>query len=246
MRRRNDRMHVMDAEHGDSARPITTAERRFAERAAELEGLDLAQRFARIYETDLWAGPESRSGLGSGLAPTEHLRRELPKLLRRIGVRRMLDVPCGDFHWMQHADLEGIEYIGGDIVPELVRRNEAEFGRSDGSRRFVVVDLTRGPLPSADLVLCRDCLVHLSYAHIDEALRVIRSSGARFLLTTTFSSQRENRDVADGDWRPLHLQGAPFAFPAPIELLVEECNEEGGAYADKSLGLWRVEDLPLR
>jgi hypothetical protein len=30
----------------------------------------------------------------------------------------------------------------------------------------------------------------------------------------------------------------------PQRVLVEGCTENGGAYADKALGLWRVADLP--
>ena len=225
------------------SRPPTTAELRFAERAGELAGLDLAGRFARIYEIDLWAGPESRSGTGSGLAETARIRAELPTLLRRLGIRRLLDVPCGDFHWMRHVDLRGVEYVGGDIVEAIVERNQALYD-DPGRRRFVRVDLTTGPLPGADLVLCRDCLVHLSYANIARALAAVRSSGARYLLTTTFPSRDANDDSADGDWRPLNLERAPFSLPAPLWSLVEGCDEEGGAYADKCLALWAVADLP--
>src|SRR4051794_13065824 len=71
---------IMEDERRPGNRPRTVAERRFAEHAAELEGLDLASRFARIYETDLWAGAESRSGAGSGLDSTARLRIELPRL----------------------------------------------------------------------------------------------------------------------------------------------------------------------
>jgi hypothetical protein len=225
-------------------RPAVLAQRRFAERAAEFARLTLPETFARIYETDLWAGPESRSGVGSGLAATARLRTELPGLLRRLGVRRLLDAPCGDFHWMQHVDLGDIDYIGGDIVPSIVERNEAEYGGGEWRRRFVHLDLTAGPLPAADAVLCRDGLVHLSHANVARALRAVRESGARHLLATTFPGLSSNTDIADGDWRPLNLELPPFSLPAPLDAIVEMCDEEGGAYADKSLAVWRVDDLP--
>ena len=41
----------------------------------------------------------------------------------------------------------------------------------------------------------------------------------------------------------LDLERAPFSFPPPAALLVEGC-KEGGAYADKSPGAWRVAELP--
>jgi hypothetical protein len=50
--------------------------------------------------------------------------------------------------------------------------------------------------------------------------------------------------IADGDWRPLNLQRPPFGLPAPHRIIVEGCTEEGGAYRDKALGLWRIAELP--
>jgi len=226
-----------------SSRPPTIAERRFAEAADELRELTLAERFTRMHETNLWAGTESRSGVGPGLTATARLRAELRGILRQLGVRRLLAGPCGDFHWMSRVDLPGIDYVGGDIVEAIVAENRTRYG---GDRRqFVHVDLTVGPLPAADAVLCRDCLVHLSFANIARAFRAVRESGARYLVTTTFLEQPDNVDIADGDWRPLNLERAPFGLPSPLAVLVEGCEEEGGAYADKALGAWLVADLPL-
>ena len=93
-------------------------------------------------------------------------------------------------------------------------------------------------------MLCRDCFVHLSFADIARAVENIRANNIEFLLTTTFSAEAANRDIVTGDWRPLNLETLPFSFPPPLELIVEGCTEQDGAFADKSLGLWRVSDLP--
>jgi SAM-dependent methyltransferase len=221
----------------------TVAERRFAERADELTKLGLQERFERIYSTNLWSDPESRSGVGSALDATRVLRAELPKALRDLGTRVLLDVPCGDFTWMERVDLAGIEYVGGDIVPSIVEENKRLH--ESGSRRFALVDLTRDELPDADVLLCRDCLVHLSYANIRAVLANIARSNIRYVLMTSFPGRGGNRDVQDGDWRTLDFQASPFSFPEPRLTIVEECEEEEGSYADKSLVAWRVADLPI-
>ena len=102
---------------------------------------------------------------------------------------------------------------------------------------------TRDPLPRADVLLCRDALVHLSFADIRRVLRNVRASGTAYLLTTTFPGHAVNEDIVSGDWRLLNLEHAPFAFPPPRALIVEGCTEGSGRFADKSLALWRVEDL---
>ena len=224
-------------------RKRTIAERRFAERAIELAKLGLQERFERIYSTNLWSDPESRSGVGSTLDSTAVLRAELPMALRQLDARVLLDVPCGDFTWMKRVDLSGIEYIGGDIVPSIVEENQRLHASE--SRSFTRLDLTRDILPDADVLLCRDCLVHLSYANIRAVFANIARSNIRFVLMTSFPGRRGNYDVADGDWRALDFQAPPFFFPEPRLAIVEKCEEEDGSYADKSLLAWRVADLQI-
>jgi hypothetical protein len=222
-------------------RRLTVAERKFAERAQELSELGLQERFERIYETNLWSDPESRSGVGSGLDSTRAVRAELPGALRELGTRVLLDVPCGDFTWMAHVDLSGIEYIGGDIVPSIVEANQRVHASE--SRQFVELDLTKDILSDADVLLCRDCLVHLSYANIRAVLANIARSNIRYILMTSFPGRGGNYDVIDGDWRTLDFEAPPFSFPNPKLTIVEQCEEEEGAYSDKSLVAWSVDEL---
>src|SRR4030042_5762513 len=76
--------------------------------------------FNEIYENNLFEGDNSISGKGSNLDQTIVLRKELVPLLRKLNIKKFLDVPCGDFNWMQHIDFGDIEYIGGDVVEKLV------------------------------------------------------------------------------------------------------------------------------
>jgi hypothetical protein len=140
--------------------------------------------------------------------------------------------------------LSGIDYVGGDIVPELIEANNRQYGRA--GIRFRKVDLLSDQLPASDLILCRDCLVHLSFSDVTRALRNICRSEARYLLTTTFIHRQQNADILTGDWRTLNLQIAPFNLPAPVELINERCTEGNGAYCDKALGLWKIEDIRQR
>jgi len=206
---------------------------------------DRAKRFNQIYQDNTWGNAESVSGEGSNLARTAVVRAKLPGLLARHHVRSILDAPCGDFFWMKEVDLGPIAYIGVDIVPEIIAR-DVELYERDG-RRFVLSDLVDGDLPEADLILCRDCLVHLTYADTARAIDNFRRSGATWLLTTTFTGPRENRDITTGDWRAINLERAPYNFPSPVEVINEESDEvdeELGAFPDKSLALWRLDSLP--
>jgi len=199
--------------------------------------------FSDIYRGNRWRDKDSRSGSGSNLPETEVLRRDLPALLASVGASTLLDAPCGDFHWMCEVVLGEVSYLGVDIVPALIERNQSQFGHT--RRSFEVRDIVKGPLPAADVVMCRDCLVHLSFQEAMSALASFRASGATYLLTTTFPDRKTNYDKHTGGWRPLNLCAPPFNLPHPLQLLNEGCRASGGAYADKSLGLWRLADLDV-
>ncbi|RZN20759.1 hypothetical protein CWO90_33965 [Bradyrhizobium sp. Leo121] len=87
--------------------------------------------------------------------------------------------------------------------------------------------------------------MHFSFAQINRAIDNIKRSGSKWLLTTTFPGIRQNRDIEDGDWRPLNLRSAPFLFPSPDTTINEGCTEASGDYSDKSLALWRIDSLPV-
>lgn len=207
------------------------------------EGAQLSREetFRLIRERSFWPGSESVSGAGSGREQTHRLQVELPRLLAEFEVECILDLPCGDFTWMQDIRLPVKTYIGGDIVPEIIKENRRRFAAP--GRRFEVLDLTTDHLPAADVLLCRDALVHLSFADIRAALTNIARSDVAYLLATTFPECSKNEDITTGDWRVLNLERPPISLPTPLQLLNEGCTEGDGRYRDKSLGLWRVSDL---
>jgi hypothetical protein len=197
--------------------------------------------FTNIFEKNEWRGVFSVSGIGSGLDQTRKIVEELPSLLRDLEVSTMLDIPCGDLNWMKSVDLGEIRYLGADIVKELISHNQKKYETATVS--FICANLITDKLPAVDLVFCRDCLVHLSFADIFRALKNICDSGSTYLLTTTFPDRTENRDIETGEWRVLNLELEPFKFPQPAQILVEGCTEDNGLFADKSLGLWRIDEL---
>lgn len=194
--------------------------------------------FQDIFAGDVWTHGGSKSGCGSSLRQTEALRAALPGFLHKHGVRSLLDIPCGDFNWMQHVDLGGIGYVGGDIVPDLIDENRRRFPDVD----FRVLDLVSDELPRADCVMVRDCFSHLSFVDIGEALENVRRSGITYLLVTHYTEEKDNADIHRGQFHRLNYCRPPFEFPEPIDLIVEQ--HPNPKHADKTLALWRVADLP--
>jgi FMN-dependent NADH-azoreductase len=67
---------------------------------------------------------------------------------------------------------EGMLYVGADIVDELIQSNKRKYPK----HYFRVLDITQDELPKVDLMMVRDCLVHLSDADVKKALTNIKRS----------------------------------------------------------------------
>jgi len=142
---------------------------------------------------------------------------------------------------MRDVDLNAIRYTGADIVEEIIQHNKEAYQRQHV--RFLRLNLVQDELPQVDLMLCRDGLVHLSFEDVFKSLNNMCKSKSRYLLATTFTDREINQDILSGQWRTLNLERPPFNLCRPMSVINEECPHRNGIYADKSLGLWRMDDV---
>src|SRR4051794_14532620 len=59
--------------------------------------------FTKIYRNNWFNGRNSVSGPGSEIEQTRVLIEELPRLFADLDISTLLDIPCGDFHWMNNV-----------------------------------------------------------------------------------------------------------------------------------------------
>lgn len=200
------------------------------------------KQFRSIYRSGGFShDAESVSGVGSELAHTVEVRKNLPVLLERYQIKSMIDGPCGDFNWIKHIDLDGINYLGIDIVDELIQKNVALYSSINIS--FRAMDIVVDALPKSDLFLCRDCFIHLTLSDAMKAIKNIKESGATWFLATSFPAVNSNKPLGKKFFRPINLQIPPFSFPPPVYSIDEKCIIDRGLYKDKILGLWLLSDL---
>ncbi len=193
--------------------------------------------FNRIYAGNLWGDSESVSGHGSAATATIALRQQLPAMLRELNVRTVLDAPCGDFAWAGEIAESLDRYVGLDIVSDLIARNAERYGSDRVS--FVCGDVSADTLPAADLILCRDCFIHLPTRVIRGALRNFRASGARYLLLSNSPGAPAYQDIPLGSFRPVDFTRPPFSFPKPIRVINETVS------GDRQMCLWEIASLPI-
>lgn len=200
-----------------------------------LKSKSTEKKFTWVYQANHWGSQESKSGQGSTLIYTENLRKILPILFNKYQVKKIFDAPCGDFNWMKKV-LSGtdLKYIGADIVEILIKDNNINY--SSDNIRFLRLDLTKSNFPNADLMLCRDCLFHLSFSDAKLLLENYVDSNIPYLLTSTHTQVGiKNYDIETGDFRLIDLYSAPYNFPSdPIEI-IEDWVEP---YPQRNLCLW--------
>lgn len=169
----------------------------------------MKQVFRDIYASDAWGGG---SGPGSFPEATQHYRIYLQFLMRDLGVRSVVDIGCGDWQLGRLLDWSGIDYLGVDIVPEVIGRNQAAFGQPKVN--FLCADVTEDAeaLPKADLLLIKDVLQHLPNGLVYWTLNNVLPRFRYALITNCVEPDSDvNRDIEPGGFRPLRLEREPFS-----------------------------------
>ena len=209
-----------------------------------LKGKSRKEIFTDIYKSNSWNGKESISGEGSDLTETVELLSQLPAFLEKYKIKSMIDLPCGDFNWMQYLEYELEKYTGIDIVEDIVKTNNIRFG-SD-TRSFVTKDCLSDDIGEADLLFCRDLLIHFSDADIIKFFTNIGRSNVKYVLTTHFIDE-ENSDIATGQWRPVNLVENPYGLSEPHDMIVEKTKMFNERFVDtKVMALWSIDDIRSR
>lgn len=184
--------------------------------------------FSRIYRNHTWSG-KSLSGPGSELNRTKRYVRLVNNVLAdsKYNIQSIVELGCGDWMFSKTINWGNRIYTGIDIVPELVDRLNRAY-RSD-SKNFLCLNFLNHDPPSADLLIIKDVLQHLSNESVTQFLTtclplyryaLITNDYSRYFVTlngkipsiTSFTVK--NSETYDGGSRPLDLSVAPFELNA--------------------------------
>ena len=133
-----------------------------------------------------------------------------------------------------------IDYIGGDIVKPLVETLNVKYGNA--KTHFVYFDITRDAFPEVDLWICRDCLFHLSFNDIHQALKNFVDSNIPYLFASTHITPKgfTNFDIETGDFRLIDLFSAPYCFPKDVHFRVADWISP---HPEREMCLWSKEQV---
>ncbi len=178
----------------------------------------------QIYEKHLWGGSQYDfySGMGSHnkslVDPYIHvLRSFLTSFSQPI---RVCDLGCGDFNVGRQLHDLTIQYIGVDIVDELITRNELKY--ASPNLEFDCLDISEDQLPSADCVILRQVLQHLSNAEI---MRIAKKLSAyQYVIVTEHMPNGQfnpNLDIVSGQGIRLKKESGVDLLSSPFNLKVK-------------------------
>lgn len=180
---------------------------------AQLGGQSIEETFTNIYDNCHWGkNTENKgtSGPGSSLKATTSYRVFLQQFLKAFHINNVVDFGCGDWEFSQHIDWNGITYTGYDVVKHVVETNQQKYAKQNV--RFIHENGLMTELPSADLLICKDVLQHLSLKNIKRFLK--QTSKFKYCLITNdvhpHTLTSDNPDIPNGSYRHLDLTAPPF------------------------------------
>lgn len=176
--------------------------------------------FDKIYENSYWG---KGSGGGSSPEATQPYKVFLEDFIRQYNIKSIVDLGCGDWQFSQFLDFSSATYIGIDASKNVIKNNQQSFSRPGVSFDNLPGDYKE--LPSADLLICKDVLMHLStegvrdilsilpnfkYALITNDIPCVSAFGEILLKLRYPFFPVNNKEIKTGDYRTLDPTQRPY------------------------------------
>jgi hypothetical protein len=182
--------------------------------------LSVAEAFVQTYRNKLWGeieGDDFFSGFGSLDKFAAPYVEWLTRFIVEHGIKNIVDLGCGDFRiGRQICSAVSVNFVGVDIVPDLIQFNQSEYGNAKIS--FKCLDIIEDDLPNGDICLVRQVLQHLSNTQISRVLA--NCSKFPYLVVTEDvycgRGMRPNVDIMHGPDNRLHKRSGVFLDKAPF------------------------------
>lgn len=124
---------------------------------------EVERAFTQVYKHGIWGRDEDGrgfSGVGSTFQATTEYIPFLEEFIRTHDIKSIVDLGCGDWMFSQYVDWGDAQYLGIDTVKEVIERNQSRYSSSNVN--FMHADILDIEIPEADLILCKDVMIHLT------------------------------------------------------------------------------------
>ncbi len=181
----------------------------------------------QIYSMRLWGdnGTDFYSGEGSHLPEIIHpyldvVTSFLTSFDRPLSV---CDLGCGDFNIGSTLVRHTAQYIGVDIVEDLIDYSQRRFVRPN--LEFQCLDIAVDTLPKADCAIVRQVLQHLSNKEIEQIVEKLGQY--KYVLITEHLPDNDfepNKDIISGQGIRLKKQSGVDVLAPPFNFKVKEAS----------------------
>ena len=194
----------------------------------------------QIYNQKLWGGNtfDFYSGTGShNLEIVGPYLDVVKSFLTSIGTPlKICDLGCGDFNVGKELVQYAAHYQAVDIAQNLIDRNNIKFKASNLT--FHCLDIAVDQLPSADCVIIRQVLQHLSNAEVEQV--VTKLADFKYVILTEHLPLGDfvpNKDIISGQGIRLKKQSGIDLLASPFCFQVKEEKELLSFVLDGSQGV---------
>ena len=182
----------------------------------------------QIYEMKLWGDNNTEFYSGDGSHSSAIIKPYIEVVMSVLKSFKnqitVCDLGCGDFNIGKELVKYTKKYIAVDIVPELIAYNKEKF--KETNLKFQCLDISKDELPSADCVIIRQVLQHLSNK---EVLSVVcKLYDFKYIILTEHIPDGDfipNKDIISGQGIRLKKQSGLNLVKPPFNLKIKEEKE---------------------
>jgi hypothetical protein len=183
--------------------------------------------FKTIYHENLWKNDETISGDGSTLKCSYPYLSFLKEFVKTNNIKTILDLGCGDFNLMKHVDFKDVEYLGVDLVNELIEKNNINYGSIN--IKFINNKIHDYEFKdNYDLILCKDVLQHWSTQSVITFLSVIKNYKYCLLINDYNNDEYYNKNfnvpILDSEYTIVDLTADPYNVNGEYIFEWQSCN----------------------
>jgi len=158
--------------------------------------------FKLIYKYSLCGG-----GSGTGSIPkyNKSYINFVNYLIEDQKIKTILDIGCGDWQLGSQYELDNTDYIGIDVVDEVIQKNNDRYSKDNISFKYInILDNDEILNSEYDLIIIKDVMQHLSYKNIKEIISKIKNSKWKYLLLVNDQNSLYFYDIPNGGYRALN------------------------------------------